>query len=104
MVSPGDGLLTSIMIVVGLGATAVVVVVVVVAGVVGLVVVDGVIGSVGVVVVLVLVLVLVLPVMQVSVAVVPTLPAFVGSSPMATGTSMTLWTPLTLEYAEANRS
>src|SRR5438067_348280 len=97
MVSPGDGLLTVTVMVAAPGAAVVVVVagvvVVVVAGVVGLVV-DGVIGVAGVVVVL-----LALPGVHVSVAVAPNSPSLAGSSPIATGTEMTLSAPLTLECA-----
>src|SRR5438046_2338649 len=99
MVSPDEGLLTVSVIVDALGATIVVVVVagVVVAGVVGLVVVVD--GAIGVVVVL-----LTLPGIHVSLAVAPCSPALDGSSPIATGTEMTLSAPLMLECAYANKS
>src|SRR5258708_39016480 len=97
MVSPGDGLLTSTVIVDELGATAVVVVVagavVVVTGVVGVV------GAIGVVGVVLMLVALAVPSMHVSLAVAPCSPALIGSSPIATGTEMTLSAPLTLECA-----
>src|SRR5438105_15374698 len=95
MVSPGEGLLTSIVIVAALGATPVVVI----AGVVVVVVVGGavVVTVVGLVAAGVLVTPPVLPLIHVSLAVAPTSPTLVGSSPIATGTEITLCAPLTLE-------
>src|SRR6266446_5232707 len=100
MVSPGDGLLTSTVIVDELGATVVVLVVVVAAGVVVVVTgVVGVVGAIGVVGVVLMLVALAVPSMHVSLAVAPCSPALIGSSPIATGTEMTLSAPLTLECA-----
>src|SRR5258708_30238880 len=99
MVSRGDGLLRSTVMVDEVGAT-VVVVVVVVAGVVVIVTgVIGVVGAIGVVGVVLMLVALAVPSMHVSLAVAPCSPALIGSSPIATGTEMTLSAPLTLECA-----